>query len=587
MKISISQEVKEKYPDLEEVILPVYDVKIAKNDNFLTKADYEKTISRLGRDKILEHNYLLNFRKFCRNLGIDTEKYTPSVENLLRRYLKEEYIPHVNNIVDLTNKVAVESFVATGVFDLDQITGDLELRFTRPGEEFKPLGGGLEALPEGLVVIADQEKILNLFPYRDSIYPKISYKTKNVLILADCVGGMEIDTVKKAVERIGNLFKSHAGGSVGELSLTEEKSTPGLVDKPKLAESINSKIQVYSGTRATGRLHLGNYLGAVKGYIELQQKYSCVYSVVDLHAITTPYDKDQLSQNTLNVVMDYLSAGLNPEKSFIEVQSLVPQHMELAYYLGTLYPVARLEDLPTYKEKKAQFPKYINIGLLYYPVLMAADILLYKASLVPVGVDQEPHLEVTREIARNFNRVYGETFSEPHRFATPGQYIPSLIDKGKMSKTKEGSYINLVDDLQTIRDRLAHVPTDSGTGKLIKERTENSLPNFDEINSYNAKQTPESFGVATLFKLVEFFQGLQKRMEYQNQYKSVGIRYKDLKEQLALAIFKELQPIQERRKKLEENPGQVKEMLFEHAKKLRKLAQETVDEVKEKMGFLK
>ncbi|MBI3980624.1 tryptophan--tRNA ligase [Candidatus Microgenomates bacterium] len=328
---------------------------------------------------------------------------------------------------------------------------------------------------------------------------------------------------------------------------------------------VDSKIQVYSGTRATGRLHLGNYLGAVKGYIELQQKYSCVYSVVDLHAITTPYDKDQLSQNTLNVVMDYLSAGLNTEKSFIEVQSLVPQHMELAYYLGTLYPVSRLEDLPTYKEKKAQFPKYINIGLLYYPVLMAADILLYKASLVPVGVDQEPHLEVTREIARNFNREYGETFPEPHRFATPGEYVPSLTGEGKMSKTKEGSYINLVDNKDTIKQKIARVVTDSGgPGEL-----------------------PKSGSVANLLKLVELFQGKETAEEYKKLYQVSGIKYQVIKSNLSEAIFKELMPIQEKRKKLEENPGEVKEMLFEHAKKLRKLAQETVDEVKEKMGFFK
>mgnify|MGYP000097144922 CR=1 FL=1 len=371
-------------------------------------------------------------------------------------------------------------------------------------------------------------------------------------------------------------IKEIYGGSGDRLFALKIKSADLVrINKAKIGDfsilnedvnkTISSKIQVYSGTRATGRLHLGNYLGAVKGYIELQQKYSCVYSVVDLHAITTPYEKEQLSQNTLNVVMDYLSAGLDPEKSLIEVQSLVPQHMELAYYLGTLYPVSRLEDLPTYKEKKAQFPKYVNIGLLYYPVLMAADILLYKASLVPVGVDQEPHLEVTREISRNFNREFGETFAQPHRFATPGEYVPSLTGEGKMSKTKEGSFINLVDSKEVIKEKIAKIVTDSG----------------------GPGEFPTSGPVANLIKLVELFQGKEQAEEYKKQYQVSGIKYQAIKNDLSEAIYKDLQPIQEKRKKLEENPGQVKDMLFTHAQKLRKLAQETVDEVKEKMGFLK
>lgn len=328
---------------------------------------------------------------------------------------------------------------------------------------------------------------------------------------------------------------------------------------------INSKIKVYSGTRATGRLHLGNYLGMVKGAIDLQNKYSCVYSVVDLHAITTPYEKDSLSENTLNVVLDYLAAGLDPSKSLIEVQSLVPQHMELAYYLGTLYPVSRLEDLPTYKEKKAQYPKYVNMGLLYYPVLMAADVLLYKASLVPVGVDQEPHLEVMREIARNFNREYGETFPEPQRFATKGEYVPSLTGEGKMSKTREGSYINLTDSLDIIKEKLAKMPTDSGgPGKF-----------------------PLQGSVANLIKLVELFEGKEKAEEYKKRYQVSGIRYQDVKKELAEAIFKELEPIQEKRRLLEKDPDSVKQMLCEHGKKLRALASETIKEVKSKMGLIR
>lgn len=325
------------------------------------------------------------------------------------------------------------------------------------------------------------------------------------------------------------------------------------------------KQKVYSGVRATGRLHLGNYMGAVKGMLELQDTYDCVYSVVDLHAITTPYEQNSLKQSVRDVVLDYLGAGLDPQKCLIEIQSTVPEHMELAYYLGTIFPVAKLEDLPTYKDKKAQHPKYVNMGLLYYPVLMAADILLYKAELVPVGIDQEPHLEVAREIARKFNGMFGETFPEPKRFKTLGEYVPSLSGEGKMSKSVEGSYITLTDDLETIKKRLAKVPTDSGTlgGKI-----------------------PQEGGVGNLFKLAYLFGGADMHTKYVQDYKEKRIRYSEMKTEIAEAIFQELQPFQERRKEYENNPQVVDRILEEHTAKCRELAQGTIKEVKEKMGLI-
>lgn len=325
------------------------------------------------------------------------------------------------------------------------------------------------------------------------------------------------------------------------------------------------KKKVYSGIRATGRLHLGNYMGAVKGMLTLQDTYDCIFSVVDLHAITTPYEKETLRQNVRDIVIDYLAAGLDPEKCLLEVQSMVPEHMELAYYLGTIYPVSRLEDLPTYKDKKAQHPKYVNMGLLYYPVLMAADILLYKAELVPVGIDQEPHLEVAREIARKFNTTYGDTFPEPTRFKTRGEYVPSLTGAGKMGKSIEGSYINLADDLETIKSRLAKVPTDSGqVGGSI----------------------PQEGGVANLFVLAYLFGGAELHQKYVQEYKNKIIRYSDMKKDVAGAIFTELQPLQEKRKEFENNPTLVDEIIANSAAKCRIRAQETVKEVKEKMGLL-
>lgn len=324
------------------------------------------------------------------------------------------------------------------------------------------------------------------------------------------------------------------------------------------------KKKVYSGIRATGRLHLGNYFGAVKGMLELQDKYDCVFSVVDLHATTTPYDPKTLQQNVREVILDYLAAGLDPEKCLIEIQSRVPEHTELSFLLSTIYPVSRLEDLPTYKDKKAQFPKYINMGLLYYPVLMAADILLYKAELVPVGIDQEPHLEVTREIARKFNQMFGETFPEPQRFATKGGYVPSLTGEGKMGKSTEGSYVNLTDDLETIKKRLAAVPTDSGV---------------------LGGEVPEKGGVATLFSLFLLFNCDGLHTKYAQDYRDKKIRYSEMKEELAQVIFEYLEPIQQKRAQIESS-FDLDGMIVKHTQICRKVANATLIETKQKMGLV-
>lgn len=336
------------------------------------------------------------------------------------------------------------------------------------------------------------------------------------------------------------------------------------------------KKRVYSGIRATGRLHLGNYFGAVKGMLALQDTYDCIFSVVDLHAITTPYDPASLQNSVREIIIDFLAAGLDPKKCHLEIQSKVPQHTELAYLLSTIYPVSRLEDLPTYKDKKAQYPKYVNMGLLYYPVLMAADVLLYKGELVPVGIDQEPHLEVMREIARKFNSMFGHpstgsgssTFPEPQRFNPPaggeGEYVPSLLGKGKMSKTVDGSYINLTDDLAVIKKKLSAVPTDSGAigGDLPKEG-----------------------GVASLFALLKLFKLENEYRKFENDYKNKAIRYSELKEKLAQAIFKELKPFQEKRETLLDNPSLVDSIIENGQRECMEMAEETMKEVRQKMGF--
>ena len=326
------------------------------------------------------------------------------------------------------------------------------------------------------------------------------------------------------------------------------------------------KKRVLSGIRATGRLHLGNYLGAVKGMLALQGDplYETFYMVADLHATTTPYDPKTIVGSARHVFIDYLSAGLDPHKSTIFIQSHVPEHTELAFLFSTVVTVARMQHLPTFKEKVKQYPEHVTMALLNYPVLMASDILVYKAGLVPVGIDQEPHLEVAREIARRMNQDFGTDFPEPQRFKTEGEYVPSLTGEGKMSKSVEGSYINLTDTMEEIKSKLAKVPTDEGKGSSV----------------------PKEGGIASLLAFIQLFEGKDKRSEYEKQYVSSGIRYQQLKEELAEAIFEELEPIQERRVELENDPGKVDEIIRNGAARARKAAQETLQEVKRAMGLL-
>jgi tryptophanyl-tRNA synthetase len=327
-----------------------------------------------------------------------------------------------------------------------------------------------------------------------------------------------------------------------------------------------TKKRVFSGTRATGRLHLGNYLGAVKGYIELQNRedLECVYMAVDLHTITTPYDHKNLKSATRDIIMDYLAAGLDPKKSIITIQSMVPEHTYLAFIFSSMVSVAQMNHLPTFKDKVRQHPDEVTMALLNYPILMAADILLYKSDLVPAGLDQEPHIEVAREIARKFNNRFGTNFPQTKRFETKGSYVPSLLGQGKMSKSIEGSGIELMDSFEVIKKKLSKTPTDSGQGESI----------------------PSEGGVANLLTFVSLFQGEEKRKEYETLYTSSGIRYGDLKKSLAEAIYEELKPIQAKRAELEANPEYVEKVIEDGAERAREIARETIKEVKEKMGLI-
>lgn len=327
------------------------------------------------------------------------------------------------------------------------------------------------------------------------------------------------------------------------------------------------KKRVLSGIRATGRLHLGNYLGAVKGMLELQEKsdYETLYMVADVHTITTPYNVDELRKNRREIIIDYLAAGLDPERSIIFEQSMVPEHIELAFYLSSIVTIAKMQHLPTFKDKVKQYPENATMALLNYPILMTADILVYKAGLVPVGIDQEPHLEVAREIARRMNQDYGLDFPEPKRFASKGEYVPSLTGEGKMGKTLEGSFINLTDDFEILKKKLAKVPTDAGTTK---------------------GEVPKTGGVATLFSLLALYNHDDLHKKFKHDYENGVIRYGDMKSVIAEGIFKELKPLCEKRKELEINTSYVDSVIEYGAQKAREIARTTLKEVKEKMGLL-
>src|SRR3989338_8887268 len=240
--------------------------------------------------------------------------------------------------------------------------------------------------------------------------------------------------------------------------------------------------KVFSGIRPSGKLHLGNYLGAIKNWIELQNKAEqAIFAVVDYHGITTPFDPKKYHEQVMDVVLDYLAAGIDPEKALLIRQSKVPQHTELAWIFNTITPVSWLDRLPTYKEQLAKSPKYNHMGLMDYPVLMAADILIYKSNLVPVGDDQKAHIDITNEIGKKFNSMFDETFGPVKAQMTEGARIMSLQDpKKKMSKTGDEG-IALSDNPDIIRSKIKKAVTDSGKEVIFNPDIKPAISNLITI----------------------------------------------------------------------------------------------------------
>ncbi len=325
-------------------------------------------------------------------------------------------------------------------------------------------------------------------------------------------------------------------------------------------------MRIFSGIQPTGTLHIGNYLGAIKQWVNLQKKANCIFGIVDLHAITIPYEPKQMQKNILSAAMDYLAVGLDPKKCIVFVQSHIKEHAELAWLLETLTPIGELERMTQFKEKAQQHKENINAGLFAYPVLMAADIILYKTDAVPVGEDQQQHVELSRILARKFNNKFGKTFPEPKaQLPKFGARIMALNDPAqKMSKSLgPQSYVALTDSPNIIRQKIKTAVTDSG--REIK---------YDETNKP---------AISNLLTIYHLFSGRLIK-EIEKKYQGKG--YSAFKNDLAEVIIKGLAPFQKKRKELEKNPRLIEKILAEGQKKAQKIAQQTMKEIKQKMGLI-
>jgi tryptophanyl-tRNA synthetase len=333
--------------------------------------------------------------------------------------------------------------------------------------------------------------------------------------------------------------------------------------------------RVLSGMRPTGKLHLGNYMGALYNWVRLQHDYNCYFFVADWHALTTDYaDPSNIRQNTVDVALDWLAAGLDPERCVLFVQSLVPQHAELHLLLSMIMPLGWLERVPTYKEQQAQITEkdLTTYGFLGYPLLMATDILIYQADLVPVGQDQVAHVEVTREVARRFNHFYpgdakqvlsGPILPEPQVLLTPSPKLPGT-DGRKMSKSY-GNTILLTDPEPVVRQKLKTMVTDPARIRRSDPGDPDVCPVGDLHKVFSTSAT-----------LVRVYEGCR----------SAGIGCIECKGWAADAIVAELQPMQERRRQYEEKPRLVHDILHTGSALARGRAEETMKQVRDAMHLV-
>jgi tryptophanyl-tRNA synthetase len=323
-------------------------------------------------------------------------------------------------------------------------------------------------------------------------------------------------------------------------------------------------MRILSGIQPTGQIHIGNYLGAIKHWVDFQNDNECIFFISDLHSLTVPYNPLELQKKIIETAIEHLAVGIDPEKSILFVQSQVKEHTELMWLLNTVCPVGELSRMTQYKEKSEQFKKNINAGLLNYPVLMAADILLYQADAVPVGQDQKQHLELTRTLAQKFNKQFTKTFKIPEpKIAEIGAKIMALNNpKKKMSKSVPNSCLFVFDDPKIIKKKIMSAVTD--TGKTIK---------FDE------QKKP---GISNLLTIYSLF-GDKTIKELEKQFEKKG--YADFKKSLAEVVINSLEPFRRKKIELEAREVYIEEMLVRGAKRAEIIAQSTMSDIRKKMGI--
>lgn len=734
MKFYITKEIKNKISGVEVVLLPVVNLKIKKDKSILTKSELKSELEKSSKRNFYDQEMFRLYREFYKDLGFDPQKTLPSVESIYKRYNDQKVLPNVNNIVDAVNLVALKTFVPLGVFNSDAIKGDIILRFSKKGEGFKPLGGGKEKLEDGLVVMADDEKILSRFFYRDSVHQKVDKKTRNVLILGCKVSGVELNVVKDAVKKAGKLLGKNCEGSKGEMYLSEVKDSKVVInigevskmntfdrlkkflsdkkiphkmldsktDSLDLDEQINAlnmkyrqgmgtllfktedgrfiaflrrddrsvdlkkfrqilkveslemcdifnlqelnfengllapllldeRVEIYidkatlemkkmicgagdaghaleikkedllknlysykvidvtfpnpfrqdadnvkiqrvlSGITPSGNaLHIGNYFGAVKPQMDLQKKIEkSFYFVADLHALTTIQDKEKLENNIVSNVLDFIALGLDPKRSAYFRQSDVPAHCQLAIVLGNYIPFGLMKRMHAFKDKLQKGVKVdsINMGLFNYPILMAADILLYKPDGVPVGEDQRQHIELSRDVAQAFNRAYDmEFFQLPEALIQSGfaSKVVGTDGERKMSKSL-GNVIGIFEDDETIRKQIMSCYTDPNRIRVTDLGKVDGNPIFIYHDLINKDK--------------------EEVNDLKSRYRSGKVGDVEVKEKLFEAHKKRFKEAREKRKKIEDNINLAKDILREGARDAEKFAEETLEEVYEVIGI--
>jgi len=325
---------------------------------------------------------------------------------------------------------------------------------------------------------------------------------------------------------------------------------------------------VVSGIRPTGRLHLGNYFGAIRNFLRLQNEHTCYFFIADYHSLTTHPTPDDLAGNVLNVLAEFIGCGLDPDKATIYIQSDLPETLELYLFFNMNAYLGELMRVSTFKEKARKQPHNVNAGLLTYPTLMAADILIHKGEKVPVGKDQEQHLEMTRNFAQRFNRMYGvEYFPEPVAFNFDGELVkvPGLDGSGKMGKSEgEHNAIFLTDDDKTIEKKIMRAVTDAGP---------------TEMNQ------PPSPPVANLFTLMAIVSAPETVEYFKEQHATCKIRYGEMKKQLAKDMITFITPIRENIFSVQNNRDLLIKIVRQGREKAKASAQKTIKEVREIIGF--